>query len=152
MLALVNAAAQAYRGVIPEDCRREPYMTADELQQEIAAGVDFWVAREHDRLLGVMGIQDREEVELVRHAYVEPTVQRKGIGTRLLRHVLGLATKPVLVGTWADAAWAIEFYCKNGFTQVPATDKDRLLRQYWSIPERQIETSIVLAKGRWTTN
>lgn len=152
MLALVNAAAQAYRGVIPEDRWREPYMSAYELQQEIAAGVDFWVARDHDRLLGVMGIQDKAEVELVRHAYVEPTAQRKGIGTRLLRHVLGLARKPVLVGTWADAIWAIEFYRKNGFTPVPATDKDRLLRQYWSIPDRQIETSVVLANGRWTTN
>jgi len=152
MLALVNAAAQAYRGVIPEDRWREPYMSAEELQQEIARGVDFWVAQDRDRLLGVMGIQDRAEVELVRHAYVEPTAQGKGVGTRLLRHVLGLASKPVLVGTWADATWAIEFYRKNGFTPVPATDKDRLLRQYWSIPDRQIETSVVLANGRWTTN
>ena len=150
MLALVNAAAQAYRGVIPEDRWREPYMSAGELQQEIAGGVDFWVALDQDRLLGVMGIQDRAEVELVRHAYVEPTAQRKGIGTRLLRHVLGLARKPILVGTWADATWAIEFYRKNAFTPVPATDKDRLLRQYWTIPDRQIETSVVLANGRWT--
>ena len=95
---------------------------------------------------------EHPKVELVRHAYVEPTAQGKGIGTRLLRHVLGLATKPVLVGTWADAIWAIEFYRKNGFKTVPATDKDRLLRQYWSIPERQIETSVVLANDRWTTN
>jgi GNAT superfamily N-acetyltransferase len=150
MLALVNAAAQAYRGVIPQDRWHEPYMSADELQQEIAAGVEFWLALDRDRLLGAMGIQDKTEVELVRHAYVEPTVQGKGVGTRLLRHVLGLANKPVLVGTWADATRAIEFYRKNGFTPVPASDKDRLLRQYWSIPERQIETSVVLANGRWT--
>ncbi len=146
MLALINAAAQAYRGVIPEDRWREPYMSADELQQEIAGGVIFWIAQDHDRLLGVIGIQDRMEVELVRHAYVEPTAQGKGVGTRLLRHVISLARKHVLVGTWADATWAIEFYQNNGFTLVSAADKDRILRQYWSIPDRQIETSVVLAK------
>jgi GNAT superfamily N-acetyltransferase len=151
MLALVNAAAQAYRGVIPEDRWHEPYMSADELRQEIAAGVAFWVAEDRGRLLGVMGIQDRTEVELVRHAYVEPAAQGKGVGTRLLRHVLGLAGKPVLVGTWADASWAIDFYRKNGFAPVPAADKDRLLRRYWSIPDRQIETSVVLADRRWGT-
>jgi GNAT superfamily N-acetyltransferase len=152
MLALVNAAAQAYRGVIPEDRWHEPYMSADELRQEIAAGVGFWVAEDRDRLLGVMGIQDRTEVELVRHAYVEPAAQGKGVGTRLLRHVLGLAGKPVLVGTWADATWAIDFYRNNGFAPVPAADKDRLLRQYWSIPDRQIETSVVLADRRWAAD
>ena len=151
MLALVNAAAQAYRGVIPEDRWHEPYMSAGELRQEIAAGVAFWVAEDRGRLLGVMGIQDRAEVELVRHAYVEPTVQGKGVGTRLLRHVLGLAGRPVLVGTWADATWAIDFYRNNGFTPVPAADKDRLLRRYWSIPDRQIEASVVLADRRWGT-
>ena len=152
MLAIVNAAAQAYRGVIPEDRWHEPYMSADELRQEIAAGVVFWVAEDRDRLLGVMGIQDRAEVELVRHAYVEPTAQGKGVGTRLLRHVLGLAGKPVLVGTWADATWAIDFYRNNGFALVPPADKDRLLRQYWSIPDRQIETSVVLADRRWAAD
>jgi GNAT superfamily N-acetyltransferase len=151
MLALVNASAQAYRGVIPEDRWHEPYMSADELRQEIAAGVEFWVSQDRDRLLGVMGIQDRAEVELVRHAYVEPTAQGKGVGTRLLRHVLGLAGKPLLVGTWADATWAIDFYRRNGFAPVPAADKDRLLRRYWSIPDRQIETSVVLADRRWGT-
>ena len=152
MLAIVNAAAQAYRGVIPEDRWHEPYMSADELRQEIAAGVEFWVAEDRDRLLGVMGIQDRTEVELVRHAYVEPAAQGKGVGTRLLRHVLGLAGKPVLVGTWADANWAIDFYRNNGFALVPPADKDRLLRQYWSIPDRQIETSVVLADRRWAAD
>jgi GNAT superfamily N-acetyltransferase len=152
MLAIVNAAAQAYRGVIPEDRWHEPYMSADELRQEIAAGVEFWVAEDRDRLLGVMGIQDKTEVELVRHAYVEPAAQGKGVGTRLLRHVLGLAGKPVLVGTWADATWAIDFYRNNGFAPVPPADKDRLLRQYWSIPDRQIETSVVLADRRWAAD
>src|SRR5436309_5965 len=150
MLAIVNDAAQAYRGVIPVDRWREPYMPTDELVSEIAAGVVFWVAEEEGRLLGMMGIQDKGAVALVRHAYVAPTIQRKGVGTRLLRHVEGLADKPVLIGTWADASWAIEFYQRNGFTVVPNSDKDRLLRTYWSIPARQIETSVVLADARWT--
>jgi GNAT superfamily N-acetyltransferase len=149
MLAIVNAAAQAYRGVIPADQWREPYMPLDELEKEIAAGVIFWVAEEDGRLLAVMGIQDKGEVALVRHAYVTPTVQRKGVGTSLLRHVQGLTGKPVLIGTWADASWAIEFYRRNGFTVVPKTYKDYLLRRYWSIPARQVETSVVLADGRW---
>lgn len=148
-LAIVNAAAQAYRGVIPADRWREPYMPPDELEQEIADGVIFWVAEEDGRLLGVMGIQDKGEVALVRHAYVLPAMQGKGVGTRLLRHVEGLAGKPVLIGTWADASWAIEFYRRNGFTVVPDRDKNSLLRRYWSIPARQIETSVVLADGRW---
>jgi N-acetylglutamate synthase-like GNAT family acetyltransferase len=149
MLAIVNAAAQAYHGVIPADRWREPYMPAEELEQEIADGVVFWVAEEDGRLLGIMGIQDKGEVALVRHAYVAPSVQRKGVGTSLLRHVQGLAGKPVLIGTWADASWAIEFYRRNGFTLVPKRDKDSLLRRYWSIPARQIETSVVLADARW---
>jgi N-acetylglutamate synthase-like GNAT family acetyltransferase len=149
MLAIVNDAAQAYRGVIPADRWREPYMPLDELADEIAHGVVFWVAEEDGRLLGVMGTQDKGEVALVRHAYVKPTMQRKGVGTKLLRHVESLAGKPVLIGTWADASWAIEFYRKNGFTVVPNRDKDSLLRRYWSIPARQVETSVVLADGRW---
>jgi GNAT superfamily N-acetyltransferase len=149
MLAIVNDAAQAYRGVIPADRWREPYMPPDELAEEIADGVVFRVAEEDGRLLGVMGIQDKGAVALVRHAYVAPNIQRKGVGTRLLRHVEGLADKPILIGTWADASWAIEFYRRNGFTVVPNSHKERLLRTYWSIPARQIETSVVLADGRW---
>jgi len=148
-LAIVNEAAQAYRGVIPADRWREPYMPPDELEKEIADGVVFWVAEEDGLLLGVMGIQDKGEVALVRHAYVAPTLQRKGVGTRLLRHVEGLTGKPVLIGTWADASWAIEFYRRNGFTMVSNRQKDSLLRRYWSIPARQVETSVVLADGRW---
>jgi N-acetylglutamate synthase-like GNAT family acetyltransferase len=149
MLAIVNDAAHAYRGVIPVDRWHEPYMPADELAREIAEGVVFWVAEHEGRLSGVMGIQDRGDVALVRHAYVAPTTQRTGVGTRLLRHVEGLVDKPMLIGTWAAASWAIEFYRRNGFTVVPSDDKDRLLRKYWSIPARQIETSVVLANGRW---
>ena len=149
MLAIVNDAAHAYRGVIPVDRWHEPYMPADELAKEIAGGVVFWVAEQEGRLLGVMGIQDRGDVALVRHAYVAPSTQRAGVGTRLLRHVEGLVDKPILIGTWAAASWAIEFYRRNGFAVVPSGDKDRLLRTYWSIPARQIETSVVLANARW---
>lgn len=149
ILAVVNDAAQAYRGVIPADRWHEPYMSNDELAKEIAGGVVFWVAEEEGRLLGVMGMQDKGDVALVRHAYVAPNLQRKGVGTRLLRHVEGLTDKPILIGTWAAASWAIDFYRRNGFTVVTKDDKDRLLRTYWSIPARQVETSVVLADGRW---
>ena len=149
MLAIVNAAAQAYRGLIPADRWREPYMPRAELDKEIADGVAFWVAEENARLLGVMGIQDKGDVALVRHAYVAPAAQRKGIGAGLLRHVQSLTRKPVLIGTWAAATWAIDFYRRNGFTLLPTADKERLLRKYWSIPARQVETSAVLADGRW---
>ena len=149
ILAIINDAAQAYRGVIPADRWHEPYMPADELAREIAAGVEFWVAEEDGRVLGVMGIQDKGDVALVRHAYTATTLQRSGLGTKLLRHVQGLAEKPILIGTWASAVWAIGFYQRNGFTLVSEADKDRLLRKYWSIPARQIETSVVLADARW---
>lgn len=149
MLAVVNEAAQAYRGVIPTDRWHEPYMPKDELVAEIAHGVIFRVAEEGGRLLGVMGIQDKGAVALVRHAYVATARQRSGVGTKLLRHVEGLADKPILIGTWADAAWAIDFYRRNGYTVVPDEDKKRLLRTYWSIPERQVEASVVLADRRW---
>jgi N-acetylglutamate synthase-like GNAT family acetyltransferase len=148
ILAIVNDAAQAYRGIIPADRWHEPYMPADELANEISDGVVFWLAEADGRVAGVMGIQDKGEVALVRHAYVSPAMQRKGIGARLLQHVQVLAAKPVLIGTWADATWAIDFYLRNGFTVVPQRHKDALLRRYWSIPERQIETSVVLADGR----
>ena len=147
--AVINDAAQAYRGVIPSDRWHEPYMSADELAKEIAGGVIFWVAEDDRRLLGVMGIQDKDDVALVRHAYTATTLQRKGVGTNLLRHIESLAGKPILIGTWADASWAIEFYRRNGFTVVSEEDKNLLLRKYWSIPARQVETSVVLADRRW---
>jgi N-acetylglutamate synthase-like GNAT family acetyltransferase len=149
IFAVINEAAQAYRGVIPIDRWHEPYMPMSELEREIAQGIIFWVAEEEGHLLGVMGIQDKGAVALVRHAYVRPATQKKGVGTKLLRHVESLACKPVLIGTWADASWAIEFYRRNGYTVVSDSHKERLLRTYWSIPERQIETSVVLADRRW---
>ena len=149
ILAIINDAAQAYRGVIPADRWHDPYMPRDELAKEIADGIVFWVAEEGGRVRGVMGMQDKGDVTLVRHAYVAPAVQRKGVGQSLLRHVQSLADKPVLIGTWAAASWAIEFYRRNGFTVVSPSDKDKLLRKYWSIPDRQSETSVVLADARW---
>ena len=149
ILAIVNDAARAYRGVIPADRWHDPYMPADELAREIAAGVAFWVAEEDGRALGVMGIQDKGDVALVRHAYVASNLQKKGVGTTLLRHVEGLTSKPILIGTWASASWAIHFYRRNGYTVVSDQDKDRLLQTYWSIPARQVETSVVLADRRW---
>ena len=149
MLAIINDAAQVYRGVIPADRWHEPYMPAEELANEIAAGVVFWVAEEDGRMVGVMGLQDKGDVMLVRHAYVSPAKQRKGVGQALLRQVQGLSARPVLIGTWAAASWAIDFYERNGFARVSHEEKERLLRRYWSIPARQIETSVVLADKGW---
>jgi N-acetylglutamate synthase-like GNAT family acetyltransferase len=146
ILAIVNDAARAYRGVIPADCWHEPYMSTGELETEITEGVVFWVADQQGDLAGVMGIQDKGDVALVRHAYVASTTQRNGVGTKLLRHLETIVDKPILIGTWAAATWAIEFYRRNGFTVVPSHEKDQLLRTYWSIPARQIETSVVLTR------
>jgi len=145
ILEVINDAAQAYRGVIPDDRWKEPYMSAEELGDEIEAGVRFFGWMEHERLMGVAGIQDLKDTTLIRHAYVPPSFQRKAIGTRLLEYLMGMSrTDEVLVGTWADATWAIRFYEKHGFRLVSQREKDRLLRAYWSIPDRQIETSVVL--------
>jgi N-acetylglutamate synthase-like GNAT family acetyltransferase len=146
IFTVINAAAQAYRGVIPADRWHDPYMPEEELASEIAHGVEFWLAEDEGRLAGVMGIQDKGEVALIRHAYIAPDAQRKGVGTRLLHHLEGLVRKPILIGTWAAATWAIDFYRRNGFAVVPHEEKERLLRRYWSIPQRQIETSVVLAR------
>jgi len=145
ILAIINEAAVAYRGVIPADRWHEPYMPASELASEIAAGVRFWVLEEDGDVRGVMGIQDKGDVALVRHAYVSSKAQRGGVGTKLLKHIEALESKPILIGTWAAATWAIDFYRRNGYTLIEGKDKDRLLKTYWSIPERQIETSVVLA-------
>jgi N-acetylglutamate synthase-like GNAT family acetyltransferase len=149
MFAVINDGAQAYRGVIPADRWHEPYMAMEELLREIGAGIVFYAAEDIGRMLGVMGMQDKGDVALVRHAYVLTEQQRKGIGAKLLHHVQGLTPKPILIGTWAAATWAIDFYRRNGFTQVSNDEKERLLRKYWTIPERQIETSVVLADQRW---
>jgi GNAT superfamily N-acetyltransferase len=146
VLAIVNAAAEAYRGVIPEDRWHEPYMPAEALEREIAGGVVFWGIEDGDGVLaGVMGIQAVRDVDLIRHAYVRPGSQGGGIGRRLLEALTAKAERPLLVGTWAAAEWAIRFYERNGFELVPPAEKDRLLATYWDIPDRQVETSVVLA-------
>jgi N-acetylglutamate synthase-like GNAT family acetyltransferase len=146
---IVNDGARAYKGMIPEDCWREPYMFTSELQHEIDRGVAFWGYEESGSLAGVMGLQQLQDVTLIRHAYVRTDAQRREIGARLLCHLQKLTLEPTLIGTWADAIWAIRFYEKNGFRVASTQQKNRLLRRYWSIPERQIETSVVLADAKW---
>ena len=145
---IVNEAAQAYRESIPPDRWHEPYMPMEELEREIADGVAFWGYEVDGELVGVMGIQKVRDVDLIRHAYVLTGQQGRGVGSALIKHLQQIATRPVLVGTWADATWAIRFYERHGFELVPPAEKDRLLRTYWAIPERQIETSVVLADSR----
>jgi GNAT superfamily N-acetyltransferase len=142
--SIVNDAARAYRGAIPPDCLHEPYMPASELQTEIAAGVEFWGWQEAGALIGVMGLQQVRDVTLIRHAYVRTSHQGAGIGGALLKFLTGRATGRLLVGTWAAAEWAIRFYQRHGFRLVSPHEKDRLLSTYWSIPDRQRETSVVL--------
>ncbi len=149
ILAVINDAARAYDGVIPADRYHEPYMPAEELRGEIEAGVEFWAWEEGGAVLGTMGIQDVKDVALIRHAYVRSADQGRGIGGRLLEGLRGQTARPLLVGTWADAVWAIRFYEKHGFELAPAEEKAALLRRYWSVPKRQIETSVVLAESGW---
>jgi N-acetylglutamate synthase-like GNAT family acetyltransferase len=144
--SIINDGAQAYKGVIPADRWAEPYMPGEELRREIDRGVMFWGYEEAGVLVGVMGLQEVLDVTLIRHAYVRTRNQKQGIGGRLLAFLLKKARRPVLIGTWADASWAIRFYSKYGFQTVNRQEKERLLRKYWSVPERQIETSVVLAE------
>ena len=150
IFAIINESAEAYRGVIPPDCWHEPYMPLDRLQTEIADGVRFWGYEVDGELVGVMGLQERGAVNLVRHAYVRSSRRKQGIGGTLLRHVERLSTRPILIGTWAAATWAIGFYEKHGYRLLSKTEAARLLKTYWSIPDRQLETSVVLASPRWT--
>jgi GNAT superfamily N-acetyltransferase len=152
ILAIVNDAARAYQGVIPADCWHEPYMPLEELQGEIADGVTFWGCESEGELAGVMGIQDRGEVTLIRHAYVRTSHRRSGIGARLLAHLEAMTAKPILIGTWTAAAWAIRFYEKNGYRSLAPAETERLLRKYWRIGERQIATSVVLANARFASS
>jgi N-acetylglutamate synthase-like GNAT family acetyltransferase len=149
IFAIVNDGAQAYKGAIPEDRWRDPYMPRDVLGAEIASGVKFWGFEGDGRLLGVMGLQPVQDVVLIRHAYVRSVLRRRGIGSRLLDHIRSFSDGPFLVGTWAAASWAIQFYGKHGFGLVPRKETAALLRRYWDIPERQVETSVVLADPGW---
>lgn len=149
IFAIINDGAQAYKGIIPADRWTEPYMSVEKLRHEIEDGVVFWTCEGQDTLAGVMGIQSVLDVTLIRHAYVRTDCQSRGIGGQLLSFLCEQASAPVLIGTWADATWAIRFYQKHGFQMVDSEEKDRLLRRYWMIPERQIETSVVLADPKW---
>jgi N-acetylglutamate synthase-like GNAT family acetyltransferase len=144
---IINEAAEAYRGVIPADRWHEPYMPEEELRHEIQCGVQFWGWEEDGQLIGVMGIQDVQDVTLIRHAYVRTARRGQGIGGKLLADLRTKTTRPILIGTWAAATWAIQFYERRGFRLVTTEEKNRLLKKYWSIPERQVETSVVLAEA-----
>jgi GNAT superfamily N-acetyltransferase len=142
---IINRAAEAYRGVIPADRWHEPYMSSEELEAEISAGVLFWGYEQDGTMIGVMGIQPVSDVELIRHAYVRPGAQRHGVGTALIAHLRKLSSRRMLVGTWTAATWAINFYQRHGFELVSPEQKALLLKTYWTIPDRQMETSVVLA-------
>jgi N-acetylglutamate synthase-like GNAT family acetyltransferase len=148
ILEIINDAALAYRGIIPADRWQEPYMQEAELAHQLTSGVGFWGFEEKGDLSGVMGIQHVRDVTLIRHAYVRTACRNRGIGTALLIHLRTLTAKPILIGTWATASWAIRFYEKQGFALISGEEKNRLLRKYWSIPARQVETSVVLAETR----
>jgi GNAT superfamily N-acetyltransferase len=148
---VINDAAIAYKGIIPSDRWHEPYMSAAELKRQIDEGVQFWAYIENDELAGVMGIQFKGDVTLIRHAYVRSNYRNKGIGGKLLAQLSSMSTTPVLIGTWADAKWAIDFYLKHGFRVLPRWEVNELLHKYWIIPERQIETSVVLASSDWVS-
>jgi GNAT superfamily N-acetyltransferase len=145
ILAIINAAASAYEGVIPADQWHQPYMTMLQLRAELDAGVAFWGFEDDGVLAGVMGIQPVRDVDLIRHAYVKPDRQRSGIGALLLTHLRPGVIRRTLVGTWAAAGWAIEFYTRNGFARVPERHAAELFKRYWSIPDEQAEASVVLA-------
>mgnify|MGYP001033119335 CR=1 FL=1 len=151
ILAIINDAARAYKGVIPPDRWHEPYMSLKYLRHELDAGVVFWGYEHNGELVGVMGIQEVKDMTLIRHAYVQTALRQKGVGSALLVYLQSRITRPALVGTWAAATWAIRFYEKHGFRLVTWEEKEQLLRKYWSIPERQTETSVVLADERWRT-
>ena len=145
---IINDAAFAYNGIIPKDRWKEPYMSREELRHEIDEGVVFYGYEEDGDLKGVMGIQDVQDVTLIRHAYVRTAERNKGIGSKLMSHLRQMTDRPILIGTWADAVWAIRFYEKHGFRLVSTEEKNCLLKKYWRIPERQVETSVVLAEKK----
>ncbi len=149
---IINDASLAYKGIIPTDRWKEPYMPKEELETQIKENVEFWNYKENDEILGVMGIQFKNDVTLIRHAYVRTIARQKGIGGKLLEHLTNMAKTPILIGTWRDASWAISFYKKHGFRLLSDVEKNHLLKMYWTIPERQVETSTVLASKNWKSN
>ncbi len=149
---IINDAASAYRGIIPADRWHDPYMSKEELKKQINEGVQFWKFTEGDRIVGIMGIQPKGDVTLIRHAYVRTMERGKGIGSKLLQHLCSTSTSPILIGTWAAATWAITFYQNHGFRLLSEEEKNTLLKKYWSVPPRQMETSVVLASENWKSS
>lgn len=146
---IINDSAKAYRGVIPKHSWHEPYMSKNELSREIQEGIIFWGYQQGGKLAGVMGLQEKRDVTLIRHAYVLTKFRKQGIGTNLLRHLEQVTEKPILIGTWANATWAISFYKKHGYELVSEAEKYILLKKYWTVPDTQIDTSVVLAGAKW---
>lgn len=146
---IINESATAYKGIIPPDRWKEPYMPKEELSAEISDGVVFWGYEENKKIVGVMGIQDVMDVTLIRHSYVQTEQRNHGIGGKLLSHLREKTDRPILIGTWADSVWAVKFYEKYGYRLVTESEKNRLLKKYWKIPERQVETSVVLGDSKW---
>jgi N-acetylglutamate synthase-like GNAT family acetyltransferase len=149
VLEIINDAAIAYKGIIPPDRWHEPYMQKEELQAQIDDGVTFSCCVDGNKIVGVMGIQDKRDVDLIRHAYVRTDQRNSGIGSRLLLELINGSKKPILIGTWKAANWAVRFYEKHGFSLVNEEDKNRLLKKYWTIPDRQVETSVVLVDEKY---
>jgi N-acetylglutamate synthase-like GNAT family acetyltransferase len=146
---IINDASNAYKGIIPEDRWHEPYMPKTELREQIDDGVLFYCSFVENQITGVMGIQDKGDVQLIRHAYVRTNQWNKGVGGELLEYFMRKSNKPILIGTWKAASWAVSFYQKHGFSLTTEEEKDNLLKKYWNIPERQIETSVVLVDNEY---
>ena len=149
VLAVINDGAAAYQGKTPADCWTLPYMPAAELEAELAAGVVFWACTQGEEITAVMGLQDVADVTLIRHAYTRTAHQHRGLGSALLEHLRGRTQRPILIGTWRAATWAVRFYERHGFRLVSEAEKRVLLQRYWTVPERQIQESVVLADDRW---
>jgi GNAT superfamily N-acetyltransferase len=149
LFAVINDGAEAYRGKIPADCWNEPYMPAAELEAELAAGVVFWAYVQDQEIVAVMGLQDVADVTLVRHAYTRTAHQHRGLGSALLDHLRAQTPRPILIGTWKAATWAVRFYERHGFRLVSDAEKRVLLQRYWTVGERQIQESVVLVDDRW---
>jgi N-acetylglutamate synthase-like GNAT family acetyltransferase len=148
ILEIINDGAQAYKGIVPADRWQDPYMSARHLREELEDGINFWGWEENGKLTGVMGMQDKGDVMLIRHAYVRTVLRNRGIGSQLLHYLESITGKLILIGTWATADWAVAFYEKHNYRLVSPEEKNRLLTKYWNIPERQIETSVVLTNAK----
>ena len=147
ILNIINNASIKYKGIIPNDCWKEPYMSEQELLEEFSDGVRMYGYHQNDKLIGVIGIQEVKDVILIRHAYTLSSYQNRGSGSALLQYLLKKnQDSRLLVGTWKDATWAIQFYQKFDFILHAKEETTLLLKRYWKIPTKQIENSVVLEK------